>query len=455
MTSQVLSALDKVYVLDRLRKPTDSAVKPKAKKARGKIKGNGAGTGYGSGAPHYAAGGYLGGGALPGTPAWVEAMLYGAEGGEEDFYSDEDDEDGDGYGFHYPYPPLPRVSAAVAPSEPKINEKDLKQDLINLAALRLISLLLPHPDSPDAQVYDYLPHPSLAPLLVVSTLGDLLTDLLRNDSVADWLARSEVYFALLDVLTTLSGSEATLGVLFGERREKKWSEGVGSWMNGEGDVVWDRKVPLKSPPKKKSAGKKRKADSSDDEDAGGQVILAAPLFSFLRRLITQSEAFRKAATTGEVTSADSKLIGLCGDISAAGDRCKGTLKIWNQQRERDGIESVKPEPAKASASSGKGKGRAIEAAIYGSDEYAAACRALAYDSVDLSSEVPGGGKTFLSHYYNKDLVSTAAAKRPHGGFVGLAKELAVLSTSLPPGIWLRVDEARIDAVKVRLVALGL
>lgn len=30
----------------------------------------------------------------------------------------------------------------------------------------------------------------------------------------------------------------------------------------------------------------------------------------------------------------------------------------------------------------------------------------------------------------------------------LAKELAVLSTSLPEGIWLRVDEARIDAIKV-------
>lgn len=30
----------------------------------------------------------------------------------------------------------------------------------------------------------------------------------------------------------------------------------------------------------------------------------------------------------------------------------------------------------------------------------------------------------------------------------LVKELAVLSTSLPEGIWLRVDEARIDAIKV-------
>ena len=167
-----------------------------------------------------------------------------------------------------------------------------------------------------------------------------------------------------------------------------------------------------------------------------------------RSLITQSEAFRKAATTGEFTAADSRLIGLCGDISAAGDRCKGTVKIWNEQRERDGIESVKSEPAKVAPSNGKGKGRAIEEPVYGTDDYAAACRALAYDSVDLSSEVPGGGKTFLTHYYNKELVATAAAKRPHGGFVGLAKELAVLSTSLPPGIWLRVDEARIDAIKV-------
>ena len=143
-------------------------------------------------------------------------MMYGMGGGDEDeFYSDEDDEDM--YGMPYGYHPPPQVAAAVTPPEPKINVKDAEQDLVYLAALRLISLLLPHPDLPDAQIYDYLPHPSLAPLLVVSTLADLLTDLLRNDSVSEWTARSEVYFALLDILTTLSGSEATLGVLFGEQ----------------------------------------------------------------------------------------------------------------------------------------------------------------------------------------------------------------------------------------------
>lgn len=40
-----------------------------------------------------------------------------------------------------------------------------------------------------------------------------------------------------------------------------------------------------------------------------------------------------------------------------------------------------------------------------------------------------------------------------GGFVHIVKELAVLATSLPPGIWLRVDEDRIDCIKVCLPSL--
>lgn len=65
------------------------------------------------------------------------------------------------------------------------------------------------------------------------------------------------------------------------------------------------------------------------------------------------------------------------------------------------------------------------------DQYDSACRALSYAQVVLSN----AANKFPSHLFSKEIESTANARRP--AFVHLAKELAVLSTNLPAGIWLR------------------
>jgi baculoviral IAP repeat-containing protein 6 len=57
-------------------------------------------------------------------------------------------------------------------------------------------------------------------------------------------------------------------------------------------------------------------------------------------------------------------------------------------------------------------------------------------------------RSHLYSYYNNDISATVNSRRGHNSFVHLVKELAVLSTSLPPGIWMRVDETRIDVIKV-------
>jgi hypothetical protein len=123
----------------------------------------------------------------------------------------------------------------AGPSKPKEEPisaeaaRDAAQDRIYLAALRIVASLLPQPDRPTASVrmYEFLPHASLAALIELSTLPDLLATLLRNDSVPEWQRRSDVYFAMLDVLGLLGGCEATLGCLFGQRREKKFTDGIG------------------------------------------------------------------------------------------------------------------------------------------------------------------------------------------------------------------------------------
>ncbi|KAK4700304.1 hypothetical protein P7C70_g5944, partial [Phenoliferia sp. Uapishka_3] len=447
---EVLAALDSIYLTERLKKPiTVVKAAAKGKKRASQPKGAGAGVGYGTGQAGMGYGGYGGPGGDPYAGMFDD---YDTEE-EQDYYDDFMDE------YGYPPPPHPSkangkakvaVEPPAAPLAPS-HAKDLAEDKLFHTALTLISKLLPHPDSSEASVFDYLPHASLAPMLTLSSLQDLLATLLRNDSVGEWTRRSEVYFGLLGILTSLSESESVLGVLFGERWEKKWSEGLGRWMEGSGGIEWERKDVVGTSVVPKGRGKKRKNDEEETKAEEGEVMMGQSLFSLLRRLVTQADAFRKAATTGEVNADDVILLGLCGDISSAGERCVRTLKIWDEQRERDGssdgAKKVDAEPL--INGNGKGKGRAVEAPSYTDAQYSAACRTLAYDSISLAaaSTSSTSGLSFPTHYYNKDIIASAASQRPHGGFVHLAKELAVLSTSLPPGIFLRVDEARIDVIK--------
>lgn len=385
------------------------------KKAVKPPKGAGAGVGYGSGAQAHHLGMGIGG--------MMAAFNDYDDEDEEDYYEDFMEE------YGYPPPPQPpKVPQALpVPKAPVLapsHAKDLAEDKVFQLALSLIAELLPHPDAPEPAVYDFLPHASLAPMLALSTLQDLLVNLLRNDSVTEWTRRSEVYFGMLEVLTRLSESEGVLGVLFGKRWEKKFSEGLGEWMEGRGEIEWERKdVPVVAPPKAVGRGKKRKVEVDDDLPPPplGDVIMGPSVFSLLRRLVTQAEAFRKASVTGEIAAEDVALVGLCGDISAAGDRCVRTLKIWEEHRDRDGGGAkAKPEEEEAVVVNGKGKGKeravVVQPTTYTDADYSAACRALAYNTIELSV-----GTAFPTHHYSKEIAASSSSRRPHGGFVHLAK----------------------------------
>lgn len=156
----------------------------------------------------------------------------------------------------------------AAPDAGQEEEED-EQDKIFTSALKILAQLLPKPDHPDAGMCDFLPHEALPALLVASTVPDLLSALLRNDSVQEWTKRGSVYFAMLDMIAALGGSESTLPFLFGdERHDKAWSEGLGPWVEGSGQIVWERKVA----PKPVKKGRKRKADSPEPL---GELVCAA------------------------------------------------------------------------------------------------------------------------------------------------------------------------------------
>ncbi|GAA5871136.1 hypothetical protein JCM8547_001468 [Rhodosporidiobolus lusitaniae] len=525
---ELLSALDDVYLTDHLAKPAPSAspsptnkgtakgkkkaAAPKTTKGKGKGKGKattigaGAGTGYGSGsgavAAYYAGSyGYAGGaaaGASNGTgyalpddddyefgydsemdyeewEAMKAAERYGSENEDEDdwMHAEFDEE---GFEEWRAERRREREARKPKPAPPVINTHDATQDALYLRLLTLLRPLLPSPDSPAAHIFDFLPHPLLPALLSLSTLPDLLAQLLRNDAVPEWVRRSEVYFAMLGVVEALGGSEGTLGGVFGERREKKWSEGVGRFVKGEGDVKWERKrikkvVGEPEPEVKKGRGRKRKAVTQEEEVwvEEGDVVMGVPLFTLLRKLSTQAEAFRRAAASGsfgvsdgEGGETDAALLGICGDFASAGERCGALSKVWEEKQERERAEKGPPSAAggggggeeqeeggRKTRSKGKGKAKEEELGQEGwtENDYETACGKLAYDVVEMSVDAAGGGKTFPSHHYHCEIAQSANARRSHASFVHLAKELAVLSTSLPPGIWVRVDEARVDVLK--------
>lgn len=82
-------------------------------------------------------------------------------------------------------------------------------------ALATITSLLPDPYRDDPQIYDHLPHGSIALLLLASQLPELLGTLLRNDSVTDWTNRSDVYNSMLSLLRRMSDCELTIEVSTG------------------------------------------------------------------------------------------------------------------------------------------------------------------------------------------------------------------------------------------------
>ncbi|GAA5933474.1 hypothetical protein JCM3775_000705 [Rhodotorula graminis] len=477
---ELLSALDAVYLTEYLARPATTSttattaaasssgpvatskkkrVVASTSKGKGKVvtatpSGTGAGTGYGSGTTF---------GAGAGTG-------YSVGDDEDDYYLDEDcswmddivapefdgDEAEDAFWEEqqaiHDKMVEEKKAARVAEHGKKeaVPAADLALDPLFLVALKHLSALLPKPDSPTAKLYDYLPGASLAPLLEASCLPDLLAQLLRNDSVVEWTRRADVYFAMLAVLEALGACETTLGVVFGRRRDKAFSEGVGRWMRGEGEIGWARTAGATGSEGLGAGGtgtragratKRRKVKQVEEEDElSGHVILATPLYALLKKLTVQAEAFRRAATSGafDDTDADAALVGICGDFATAGERFKTLERVYSARQPvgEDGRARSSPSPGRGAA---KGKSKARE---WTRDEYDKACAKLAYANFELGT----AARTFPSHHYHKEIIAIDSSRRSHDSFLALAAGLAVLSTSLPPGIWVRVDESRIDVI---------
>ncbi|KAJ6520326.1 hypothetical protein C8R45DRAFT_954760 [Mycena sanguinolenta] len=283
-------------------------------------------------------------------------------------------------------------------------------DEIVVRALNTLTSILPSPYADSAQVYDMLPHPSIGHLLSLSQLPVLLASLLRNDSVTDWITRSEVYYAMIALLRRMADCELTVEVLIAHRFSVERSSGLEEWMWEDGEITWEK-------------------------DKHGHIEQGPPLYDHFKKLTKQCEAFLAGAQHimeededgGEETI---KAVSLCGDIIAARDDMERAMSVLGRES-ADNLSTGK----------GKGKGKNRDPAVDMEKAYSQACEMLSFKHVEID---------YAQYNYFRELDHTESGTRTPKNRLHLIKELAMMATSLPPGIWVRVDEVRNDAIKVMI-----
>ncbi|TRM61511.1 hypothetical protein BD626DRAFT_501265 [Schizophyllum amplum] len=306
---------------------------------------------------------------------------------------------------------------AAAPKTMAHNEALAKHwDSVVVRALHIIASLLPSPYAVDPAVYDMLPHAATGHLISLSLLPDMLASLLRNDSVADWISRVDTYRAVLALLKRLADSELTARVLVGARREVRLSCGLELWMWRDGEMIWEK--------------------------TGDEFSMAPPLYEHFKKLAKQCAAFSTAVQRRNEDLDEDTIaaVALCGDIMAAKDDVDRVMKMLESS---GAIAS-----AHACTSEGKASSNTKESL---ERRYTEECERLAFRHMPLDDASrghrTGDGLRYSGYAYDREVQQTQNSVRRSGDTLHIAREQAALSTSLPPGIFVRVDETRNDVVK--------
>ena len=317
----------------------------------------------------------------------------------------------------------------------KINADDAasRWEKVVVDTLATLTELLPAPYTDNPQVYDILPHVSIGHLLSLSQLPVLLADLLRNDSVTDWISRKETYNAMLSLLRRMADNELTIQCLIGRRWEMDKSCDLENWMWEDGEITWNKNTK-------------------------GDLEMVPPLYSYFKKLTKQSETFLGGAMQvdgdedGDVDDTMIQGTSLCGDIIAARDALERAITLLGLSSSNLESDSQATQANSSNQVPKKGKGK--EKSIDIDKVYIDACERLAFRHVSLweDSSNSDAGLNYTNYNYAQTLTQTQGTTRLPKSRLHLIKELAVTATSLPPGVWVRVDEVRNDAMYVLLAS---
>lgn len=187
--------------------------------------------------------------------------------------------------------------------------------------------------------------------------------------------------------------------------------GIGFFIRGESEVVWER-----------------------DEAYG--IVRTAPLYNHLEKLTRQSVAYLTGMTSiaNDIGETGIEEASLFGDIIAAKedlDRCLAVIGGAS------GLVEIKEDERTRKAPSNSEEFDKF---------YERECARLAFKHVPLSEQGSTRGLMYQTFHY-RDMVETSSNEtRLPKDRLHILKELAVMGTALPPGIWVRVDEVRCDVM---------
>ncbi|KAL0952201.1 hypothetical protein HGRIS_008810 [Hohenbuehelia grisea] len=118
----------------------------------------------------------------------------------------------------------------------------LEWEKVAVGALRALDALLVHTGNPGEDGDDsrsQTVHPTVALLIRMSTLPELLSRLLRARSVSDWVALSDMYCAALAVLKTMANC-GLAAVLQDPLQRIAETNGLEHWMWGDASISWEQ-----------------------------------------------------------------------------------------------------------------------------------------------------------------------------------------------------------------------
>lgn len=233
------------------------------------------------------------------------------------------------------------------------------------------------------------PCPELNTICRLSLQIDCLSALIRNDDLTNMTKRSGLYRAALSFLTTIAKYPTLVGVLLEQRPAKKQTPGLQA-LGEEAN---------------------RKLFVVDNSSAG----LAPSLVSCCQKTFKHPKAY-----AGLVQNAS-----ILKDINSGGNKemvplARELLRFYQT------IKEIAPSAVRTSSQD-------------------------TWTSYEEENRVTFTDDVLNSHFYHNDF--SRLRHSPPGRMTVLGRELTSLKTSLPPGIFLKVSEARPDVMKVMIIGV--
>ncbi|KAH0541863.1 hypothetical protein FGG08_003668 [Glutinoglossum americanum] len=260
----------------------------------------------------------------------------------------------------------------------------------------------------EAATFDRDPPLTLRTFFQLGLLLDRVAELLRNDSISDLSERSSLYFAVLELVRKLAGHPATSTLVTAERHYKKYTKGLEVISGAEVQTAWVRFT------RGKGAGQEPLSISGT----------SSSLASLLQSLVKQSSII------------------LSNPQEFGGRSGQKTLDLCTEVCVLDAtIMSIAPEDKGKNKDNGGGKAGTRPGSDAVADKWTAWHKEHGLEQAD---EVPG-------EYFHHLRELRNLRQSPRGRVPRLIKEIAEISTGLPPGIIVRVSTERPDAIKCLII----